>query len=284
MLIAGVVFASIRGSDEPKAGSATAAGSGKADRAAAGGKRSERHARDPAAQVPTVEHFSGGVPILMYHVVEAAPPGATYPDLFVAPAEFKRTITALADAGYNAVTLDQVYAAWHHGKPLARNPIVISFDDGYQSHFSVALPVLRKIGWAGVLNLKVDSATSGELEAGGVKEMIKSGWEVDSHTITHADVSTLSGAALTREIAGSRKILRRMFGVPVNFFCYPAGAYDDEAIAAVEAAGYEGAMTVEPGLAERDEPFTMHRIRIDSGDGPDGVLGKLRDAGAEPVT
>ena len=58
-------------------------------------------------------------------------------------------------------------------------------------------------------------------------------------------------------------------------FCYPAGQYNDTVIAAVEDAGYRGATTVNPGLARKDMPFELDRIRIAQGDGADALAGYL---------
>ncbi len=105
------------------------------------------------------------------------------------------------------------------------------------------------------------------------------GWEIDAHTLTHPDLTTLDGDALTREVARSRREIRRRFGVTARFFCYPSGRYDAAVVAAVRAAGFEGATTTEPGLARRDEPFTLARIRIDRGDGSAGLARKLAALG-----
>ena len=116
-------------------------------------------------------------------------------------------------------------------------------------------------------------------------QLIAAGWAIDAHSLTHADLALASGAALTREISGSRREIFRLLGVLPRFFCYPAGRYDAETIAAVRAAGYEGATTTEAGLAglaSPDEPFTLARIRVDRGDGAAGVAHKL--AGLELST
>ncbi|MQA73498.1 MAG: polysaccharide deacetylase family protein [Solirubrobacterales bacterium] len=145
--------------------------------------------------VPIVEDYHRPTPILMYHAIGAAPPGATFPDLFVPEPEFKQQIDWLAEHGYHAVTLGQLFAAWDDGRPIARKPIVISFDDGLRSQYVGALPVLRARRWPGVLNLKLASLEQGELSDEMVREMIDAGWEVDSHTITHADVGRLDGSS-----------------------------------------------------------------------------------------
>ncbi|CAN5412161.1 hypothetical protein BH10ACT11_BH10ACT11_18270 [soil metagenome] len=229
-----------------------------------------------------VSHFQGDVPILMYHAIDPPPAGQPYPDLFVPPDEFIEEMETLDKQGFNGVTLRQVFDAWNDDKPLPENPIVISFDDGIRSQYTIARPELRKLRWPGVLNLKVDALTqAGELEPEAVKEMIDTGWEVDSHTIDHLDVTTLSGAELAHQIADSRTELQKKFNIPVAFFCYPAGAYDGESVAAVKAAGYEGATSVDPGLASKDEPFTLKRIRVDGGEGAGGLIEALKQAGVE---
>ena len=57
-------------------------------------------------------------------------------------------------------------------------------------------------------------------------------------------------------MAGSRRILRRRFGVPVNNFCYPLGRYDTTVISAVHRAGYVGAQTEIAGVA--DAAHSLH--------------------------
>jgi peptidoglycan/xylan/chitin deacetylase (PgdA/CDA1 family) len=234
-----------------------------------------------AKPVETVSGFRSPVPILMYHVIDRAPAGEAYPDLFVPKGEFESEMDWLAAHGYTGVTLADVFAAWKEGTPIAAKPVVISFDDGYASQYETAMPKLSSLGWPGVLNLKVEALDQGELTGEQVQEMVAAGWEVDSHTITHADVSELKGAPLRREITGSRRILERRLGVPIEFFCYPSGDLDDEAAAAVKRAGYEGATTTAAGLASPgDDPYRLPRIRVSPGDGKHGLAGQLAAAGA----
>ena len=223
---------------------------------------------------------SGPVPILMYHVVAVAPAGAPYPGLYVTPQEFAAQVDLLARRGYRAVTLRQVYDAWRGRAPLPARPVVISFDDGYRSQFANAFPVLRKRGWRGVLNLDLSNVgTEWRLSPALVRRLIRAGWEIDSHTLTHPDLRTLGAAGLRREVAGSRAELRRRFGVPADFFCYPAGHYDARVVAAVRAAGYVGATTVEYGLARPSELFTLDRVRVNGGEGDAGLAAKLNALG-----
>ena len=225
--------------------------------------------------VPTVTGFDKPVPILMYHAIQPAPPGAQLPNLFVPEAEFEAQMKWLDDHGYHGVTLAQVFAAWNGNAPIAKKPVVISFDDGLDSQYAGARPMLEKLGWPGVLNLAISHLESGDLTQAQVKELIAEGWELDDHTFTHVDL-TEDAVDLTYEISDSRTYLQDTFGVPVDFFCYPAGRYDDEVIAAVQDAGYLGATTTIEGLASPDQsPFELERIRVDAGDGAEGLQLKL---------
>jgi peptidoglycan/xylan/chitin deacetylase (PgdA/CDA1 family) len=227
-----------------------------------------------ATTQPDWEPRTGPVPILEYHELGEAPADAPYPELYVRRPDFHHQLHWLDQHGYEAVTLEQVQAAWYDGGSLPPKPVVLSFDDGYRPQFTFALPQLREHGWAGVLNLKAEGS---DLYDSNVEAMLAAGWELAAHTIHHSDLTTLDAPALTEEVAGSRAILRREYGAPVKNFCYPSGRFDATVIAAVEAAGYRGATTEIRGYADRDAPFELARFEIL---GSDGVEGLAADLGA----
>ena len=234
--------------------------------------------RPAAAPSPTPD--GRPVPILMYHVVADPPRGAPYPLLYVAREELQQQVAWLQRAGYEAVTLGRVFDAWHGHATLPARPIVLSFDDGYRSHVTAALPILAARRWPGVLDLDLSNLEpSWSVRPRGVRRLIAAGWEIDAHSMTHADLPSQSAAGLTYEVAGSRAEIRRRFGVTPRFFCYPSGRYDARVVAAVQAAAYDGATTTEPGLARPATPFTLARIRIDRGDGARGLADKLAALG-----
>ena len=226
-----------------------------------------------ATPQPGWRPHTGPVPILEYHVLGAAPADVPYPELYVPRADFSREMDWLDENGFQAVTLEQVEDAWWRGGVLPPKPVVLSFDDGYRPQFTFALPELRRHGWAGLLNLKAEGS---DLYESNVEAMIAAGWQLASHTIDHSDLTTLSGASLVREVAESRQILRREYGVPVKSFCYPAGRFDSGTIAAVEAAGYTTATTEIPGYASREHPYELARLEVLGSAGVSGMADLLR--------
>jgi len=215
------------------------------------------------------------VPILMYHVINTAPPGTPNPDLWVPADAFAAQVRALAGAGYHGVTLAQVWDHWKRGVALPAKPVVLSFDDGYLSDYTKARPVLASLHWPGVLNLVLHNLGPGGLTRFEVRALLADGWELDSHTINHLDLTTLSPSAVRHELVGSRARLRRLFDVPARFFCYPSGRFNPAVEAAVRNAGYAAATTTLPGLARPDRPYELARIRVDAGDSAEALLAKL---------
>ena len=221
------------------------------------------------------------VPILMYHVIDSPPAGSRYPGLFVSDQDFIAQLRYLAGHGYQAVSLQRLYEFWHGRASLPRHPVVLSFDDGYRPDFSVVAPLLRELHWPAVLNLIVRNTWPGQdMRPPYVRALVLAGWEIDSHTVHHLNLATLSPSQLRFELVVSRRELRRLFGVPVNFFCYPSGAYDPAVVAATKAAGYLAATTTNPGLADPTQPYTLARIRVAGGESLAEFAAALRDATA----
>jgi peptidoglycan/xylan/chitin deacetylase (PgdA/CDA1 family) len=229
---------------------------------------------------------SGPVPILMYHVIAPAPAGAPFPGLYVEPSLFAAQMQALERAGWAAVTLDQVEAYWHEGAPLpAGKPIVLSFDNGYQSQYTQALPVLRRLGWIGDENIQLTGLppSQGGLGDNEIRGLIAAGWELDTQGISHADLITLDAAQLREQVAGARATLQRRFHVPVNWFCYPSGHYDATVVSAVKSAGYRGSTTVVPGWARPvEDPYRLPRLRVLGGTTPQTLLTLIAGIRSDP--
>jgi len=229
---------------------------------------------------------TGPVPILMYHVVAAPPPGAPFPGLYVTPSELAAQVQTLKSAGWHAVTLDQVTAYWRDGAPLgAGKPIVLSFDNGYQSQYTQALPILRQVGWVGDENIQLTGLppSQGGLGQAQIHGLIEAGWELDTQGISHADLIALDAEQLHDQVAAARTTIQQRYHVPVNWFCYPSGHYDATVIAAVKAAGYTGSTTVVPGWAHpADDPYRLHRLRVLGGTTPQELLTLITGAREDP--
>jgi peptidoglycan/xylan/chitin deacetylase (PgdA/CDA1 family) len=237
----------------------------------------------PLPPRPATVHVApshAAVPILMYHVIGTAPARVAYAGLWVSADRFRAQVDALAHARYTAVTLDTVLDAWRGRARLPAHPVVLSFDDGYLGQGKVAGPVLAARRWPGVINVVLHNlGTPGGISASRIRTLLRTGWELDAHSLTHPDLTTLGPAALRHELAGSRAALRRRFAAPVDLFCYPAGRFNPVVEAAARAAGYRAATTELPGAARPGgDPYALPRIRVDGADTAAAVVARVRAA------
>jgi peptidoglycan/xylan/chitin deacetylase (PgdA/CDA1 family) len=223
----------------------------------------------------------------MYHVIAPPPPGAPYPGLYVLPDLFAQQMQALKAAGWHAVTLDQLRAYWTKGAPLGPGkPIVLTFDNGYRSQYVNALPVLRRLGWVADENMQLSGLppSQGGLTDAQVHGLVDAGWELDTQGISHADLITLGPSELHYEVDTARQIIRRRYGVPVNWFCYPSGHYNATVINEVRAAGFVGSTTVVPGWAgPSSDMYTLPRLRVLGGTSPSALLEQIASSRSAPT-
>ena len=222
------------------------------------------------------------IPILMYHVIQAPSATAAFPGLWVPPAEFAGQMHALQQAGFQAISLDQAWAYWRYGAQLPAHPIIVTFDNGYASQFTEALPVLQSMGWIAVMNLQLSLHAPQGLSPAQVRGMVAAGWELDTQGFTHADLPTLGATRLAYEVALSRQRIQRNYGVPVNWFCYPSGHYDQRVVDTVQAAGYRGSTTVIFGWSSPADTYRLARIRVLGGTSPRSLVAQVLANAADP--
>jgi len=280
-----IALAATGGSGSSGKGATTAASAPASHGHATPAARTGQHASTPHSTVTGVATGKPGtarVPVLMYHVINPPPPGAPFPGLYVPSDEFAAQMQALKASGWHAVTMDQLEAYWTRGVPLGPGkPVVLTFDNGYASQYLNAMPVLKRLGWVGDENIQLSGLppSQGGLTDAQVRGLLAAGWELDTQGISHADLIALDSSQLHYQVDTARQILRKRFGVPVNWFCYPSGHYDATVVAAVKAAGFVGSTTVIPGWANgREDPYRLPRLRVLGGTSPTALLDQIAQA------
>ncbi len=221
------------------------------------------------------------VPIVFYHYVDYLPEAASglRRSLTVSPATLDAQLQYLVDAGFQTITLDDLYAALVEGRPLPERPIVLSFDGGYRDAYDNVFPLLKRRGLIGtffILTSKADGEAEGYLTWAMIEEMSRAGMDIQPHGRDHTGLAGVSYEYVLHEVRGAREAIEAHVGRPARFFCYPYGTYDDSAIAALQAAGFLGALTTREGRVHtRDDLYTLARIRIGEFDGVTGFAEKI---------
>ena len=93
------------------------------------------------------------------------------------------------------------------------------------------------------------------------------GWEIGSHTRTHARLLGVDDARLADELAGSRKRIEAELGQPCRTIAYPFGEADERVIAAAGDAGYDAGCGL-PTSFRRVSALAWPRTGVWHSDGP----------------
>ena len=210
------------------------------------------------------------VPILTYNVVNTQPPGSTLPaSLYVPVTDFTSQMQALRRAGWHPITLNQLASYWSGRRSVAvAKPIVITFDGGYASQYNNALPVLKQLGWVGVLDVPLTLLPSSEggLSTTQVQGLKSAGWEIDALTPTQPDLTTTGATTAQQQLSSERQSLSSTYGAPVNWVAYSLGRYNATLAAAARTAGFAGALTGAAGWANpAGNRYTLPRVVVSGG-------------------
>ena len=217
------------------------------------------------------------IPVVMYHEIGKIPKGGA-PGLWVSEGNFKAQLDALNKEGYNTVTMEQVYQHRVNKVALPEKPIVLTFDDGYLSHYNFVMKELANRGMTGTFYLITSSIGEGKtVTPDMVREMYKLGMEVGSHTVNHLDARSMKESQQVKEYTESKEILEKILGVDIDHFCYPFGGHTETSKRALEKAGYKTAtLTVHGKAKSTQDNLKLTRIRADYTDSISGYLRKIK--------
>lgn len=232
----------------------------------------------PPTQLAPNELF---VPVLMYHHIEVnpRPNDPVYSALFVSPDQLDQQLSYLSSHNYHAIKLDELSNALDGKETLPKNPIVLTFDDGYRSFYDNAFPLLKKYHMKAVqfVITQVDGAHE-YLTWDQIIEMDKSGFvEFGAHTRHHPNLPDLSKLAIIDEIKGSKNDLEQHVKHRINWFAYPYGSYSTFIMKAVKDAGFKGAASTVYGAAQsKDNLYLFPRIMVDGRFNLDNIARRIQ--------
>lgn len=245
------------------------------------------------------------VPILVYHNVLRASAqtrrrlAAEAPVL--SPGQFEANLKWLKENHYVSVTLDEVAAFVEGRRPLPPNPVVITFDDGWEGVYRNAYPLLAKYGFKATVFViagrvqdparrkpfmnsrltMVDWDQLRKMQASGVIDVESHAF--DMHRLSSAGSKPSNtpvvlarlkvGGKLESESDYRRRIeddfarVGRVFLAQLNrkprYLAWPYGGYSPTALETARAAGYRATLTTDFGVVRAsDDPLTLPRVSL----------------------
>jgi peptidoglycan/xylan/chitin deacetylase (PgdA/CDA1 family) len=227
-------------------------------------------------------HSSENLKVLIYHrILEDEEQCKKESDLCVHVDEFRKQLSLLERWGYTTITFHDYRLCLEGALNLPRKPIIITFDDGYEDIHRNALPLLQEFGMKAVVFAIGDNqikTNTWDIDNGSparplmspqqILEVHAAGFEIGSHSLTHADLSSVSKETSWEEISRSRMLLEILLNARVESFAYPYGLTNEHVKRMVADAGYTTGCGVYSGPAKFGEDlFDIRRILITNGMG-----------------
>ncbi len=209
------------------------------------------------------------VPILCYHKFDRNSSSA----LSIPPEVFDRQMKYLKDNNYRTITPEELRRFLEFSQPIPKKSVMISIDDGYRSVYDNAFPILKKYGFTATLFIYTDyvGVSRKALSWKDLVELKDAGFSIGSHTISHCDLTSPDlgeteaeiTRRLTREIAGSKKIIDRKLGQDTTILSFPYGRYNARVLEISKKAGYRLAVSVNRGNNPFfSNPYTLKRDQV----------------------
>ena len=202
-------------------------------------------------------HSPDSIPVLMYHRILDQPAASSSHGIWVTAAQFERQLQSLRTRGFQTITFRDYARFLRAEAQLPHRPIVLTFDDGYEDNYTVALPLLQKFGCRAVVFAVTDERRTNFWDAGKpsatllstteLRELDRSGMEIGSHTVTHPNLTLIPRDESRRELQNSKEKLEQLLGSEVVSFAYPYGALSASAKELAEEAGYRFAVAADSG-------------------------------------
>jgi len=230
--------------------------------------------------LPTTPETIQQMSVLLYHAVVSTPPAGLARrerKYWMDAGDFRRHAALLRSSTRSVVRLEDGWRARTFTPftpillPRAPQPVpvVLTFDDGWESDFSMAWPLLAEAGLPATFFVNTATLSQpGQLRWSQMREMSAQGASFQSHGHRHIDLTRLGPQALWTELRMSKDLLEGWVKKPVEFLAVPYGFVNRRVIDAALEAGYRAVCTSDPAPAAPGAA-SVSRIAIHAGTTPE---------------
>lgn len=205
------------------------------------------------------------VPVIVYHSLDYSGSCTS-----MRPEDFRRQMQWLKGQGYRTITAKELVDCRKNGRTEPGKTVVLTFDDGYESNYSVLLPILREFGFTATIFLttgyvgklctwdkKDDIADLPLMTWDMAAELVREGIDIQSHTVSHPHLPRLSDEEIRREAKESRLSIEERLRKKCDILCYPYAEFDGRVAKILKEEGYEAAFAGQP---EQEGIYSLRRV------------------------
>lgn len=193
---------------------------------------------------------------LGFHKIGEPSAGGWWSWFYIPEETFVHQLGTLRDLGCGVIDAGLLVRHLRGEEALPERPVLITFDDGYRSILTVALPRLQEMGYPAVQFVSTayiggtnefDDGVEPREEICSWEELhalSEGGVSIQSHAVSHAAFSALTRPERETELSSSKATLEEGLGMAVDLFAYPygdCGGDVEDAGTLVRASGYSAA-------------------------------------------
>lgn len=206
---------------------------------------------------------TGSVLILNYHRLSSESNLAkknTGDPYAITPAEFRKQLNLLRQLNIPVIPAASVTAG-SFNLPFG---ICITLDDGYQSDFEFACPILEEFNFtASLFPITEFVGKEKRLNWNQLKELSSRGFAIGSHGLTHSMLTEISITQQQTELLHSKLLIEKNTGADVQEFAFPYGQYNRQLLGLAKKAGYQTVFSTHFRMNQpAEKPFLLHRCNI----------------------
>lgn len=183
--------------------------------------------------------------ILQYHHVSDFTPAHTS----ISPAQFAKHLQLIDDLKFDVKPLDYVIEHIQSGVPFPRKTLAITFDDGYDSIYENAYPLLKSRLWPFTIFISpkaIEHSHGSTMSWQQIREMTKHGVTIANHSWEHLhllqrkpeETQEQWTQRITQDIERAQNKLTQELDTAPNLFAYPYGEFDEDLKSILKQSGY----------------------------------------------
>lgn len=211
--------------------------------------------------------LSHAVVVLQYHHISESTPASTS----VTPERFSDHMTYLQEQDFNVITMEQFLQFLEKDQVLPAKSVLITFDDGYESIYRNAWPLLKEKGWPFTIFINTephDQASSQYISWAELEELADHGVTIGNHSVSHPFMNRKHpeenrNAWLKRmrtEVVDAQKRIDEKLGPQPKVFAYPYGEYNLEIQKLMAELGYYAFGQQSGAVGDISEPTLLPRF------------------------
>jgi peptidoglycan/xylan/chitin deacetylase (PgdA/CDA1 family) len=143
--------------------------------------------------------------------------------------------------------------------------VVVTFDDGCETDWTIAAPILLERGFGATFYVVSGwiGRRAGFMTPDQLRQIANAGFEIGSHSVTHAFMSDVDQTRLRSELGDSKRQLEDLIGRAVTHFSCPGGRWNGSVEAVARELGYETVATSRVGAnSSASNPYALARCAM----------------------